>query len=406
MDQYSRARRLRRATGRPAQGRRSASGVATRKLAHRLRADSHRFRTAHGRQADVSFAAVRLLMRRAVVVASLVSLIALQRGGARAERRRRASGRRSARPTPTLVDAAATSRVAAAARSRFRRASRERTRRSHRSLIPGAGQFMLGNDRFVGYLAVEALAWWKYAKDISERRGAGARSSKNSRATSRARISRRTGLLRTRTGRTTSGCATSRERRRISLTTTGPVVPETDHDDVQRDAMGAGCRARYPTRAAALAQYEQDRDQARSSGGRGTSAQLRVRHLQADTDKRNDANRAAVRRTCSSSARIISEHGRRVHHGATCRCEPDRERTNARSARACAGEPNHSGLEACNCCSYHKLTSLQTPPYYGASPLTSSRREWPRQARSCTRPMASLRRMSCSGGSTALGFRS
>src|SRR5215510_5756291 len=36
-------------------------------------------------------------------------------------------------------------------------------------VIPGSGQYMLGNDRFVAYFAVEVLGWWKYSKDIAER---------------------------------------------------------------------------------------------------------------------------------------------------------------------------------------------------------------------------------------------
>ena len=32
------------------------------------------------------------------------------------------------------------------------------------------GQALLGNDRFIGYVAVEALSWWKYAKDAGEQR--------------------------------------------------------------------------------------------------------------------------------------------------------------------------------------------------------------------------------------------
>ena len=37
------------------------------------------------------------------------------------------------------------------------------------AIVPGSGQALLGDNRFVGYVAVEALAWWMYAKDISER---------------------------------------------------------------------------------------------------------------------------------------------------------------------------------------------------------------------------------------------
>lgn len=37
------------------------------------------------------------------------------------------------------------------------------------AVVPGAGQFILGNDRFVAYAAVEFLTWLKYAKDVREK---------------------------------------------------------------------------------------------------------------------------------------------------------------------------------------------------------------------------------------------
>ena len=40
------------------------------------------------------------------------------------------------------------------------------------AIVPGSGQALLGDNRFVGYVAVEALAWWMYAKDVSEPLGA------------------------------------------------------------------------------------------------------------------------------------------------------------------------------------------------------------------------------------------
>lgn len=33
------------------------------------------------------------------------------------------------------------------------------------AVVPGSGQFLLGNDRFIAYASVELLAWWKYFKD-------------------------------------------------------------------------------------------------------------------------------------------------------------------------------------------------------------------------------------------------
>jgi hypothetical protein len=36
------------------------------------------------------------------------------------------------------------------------------------AILPGGGQYMLGNDRFIGYLAVEALSWLQYANNVRE----------------------------------------------------------------------------------------------------------------------------------------------------------------------------------------------------------------------------------------------
>ena len=52
---------------------------------------------------------------------------------------------------------------------------------------------MLGDNRFMGYVAVEALAWWMYAKDISERSAResavqGTRTRSRARRTSRRRF--------------------------------------------------------------------------------------------------------------------------------------------------------------------------------------------------------------------------
>jgi hypothetical protein len=37
------------------------------------------------------------------------------------------------------------------------------------AIIPGGGQYILGNDRFIAYVAVEFLTWLKYAKDVREK---------------------------------------------------------------------------------------------------------------------------------------------------------------------------------------------------------------------------------------------
>src|SRR5205085_1297924 len=36
------------------------------------------------------------------------------------------------------------------------------------AIVPGSGQLMLGNQRFIAYAAIEAVAWLSYAKDVHE----------------------------------------------------------------------------------------------------------------------------------------------------------------------------------------------------------------------------------------------
>ena len=36
------------------------------------------------------------------------------------------------------------------------------------AVVPGSGQYLLGQDRFVVYAAVEALVWWQYGKHARE----------------------------------------------------------------------------------------------------------------------------------------------------------------------------------------------------------------------------------------------
>ena len=219
-------------------------------------------------------------------------------------------------------------------------------------------------------------------------------------ATSRARISR-IDVAPTRTGRTTSGCATSSESGAFSLTASGPVVPETDTSTYNGKRWEIAAEHLSDARRGARAVR---------AGWRSSRSSVVVeeaRSSQYDIFKRYD--RQAKRRESAAMHDLLVIGANHilsmVDAFATIRLAgaAGARRADARRRERCAGEPNHSGCEARNCCSYHKLTSLQTPPYFGASPLTSSRREWPRQARSCTRPMASLRRMSCSGGSTPLG---
>ena len=68
------------------------------------------------------------------------------------------------------------------------------------AVVPGGGQIILGDNRFVAYLAVEVLAWWKYRKDTREQADQEALFKDIARRVARSHFS---------ATRTTSRCATS-----------------------------------------------------------------------------------------------------------------------------------------------------------------------------------------------------
>ena len=132
------------------------------------------------------------------------------------------------------------------------------------AIIPGSGQAILGNDRFVGYLAVEALAWWMYAKDISERTARERQFKELAREVARAHFS------------TTFPDADwayyewirdEKESGVYSKTTSGPVVPETDLSTYNGKKWET-LQSIYPTTAEALRTTSRSRSSP-SFGGRG-----------------------------------------------------------------------------------------------------------------------------------------
>ncbi|HMA23634.1 MAG TPA: hypothetical protein VKP00_06560 [Gemmatimonadaceae bacterium] len=93
------------------------------------------------------------------------------------------------------------------------------------AITPGAGQFMLGHDRFLVYAAVEVLGWWKYLKDTHEQSRQEAVFKDLARAAARSRFS---------TSLPDGGWSYYEQMRDwkesgvYSQTTAGAVVPETD----------------------------------------------------------------------------------------------------------------------------------------------------------------------------------
>src|SRR5262245_28124232 len=37
------------------------------------------------------------------------------------------------------------------------------------AIVPGSGQIMLGDNRSIAFVAVEAIAWWQFRKHVNER---------------------------------------------------------------------------------------------------------------------------------------------------------------------------------------------------------------------------------------------
>ena len=162
-------------------------------------------------------------------------------------------------------------------------------------IIPGSGQYMLGNDRFIGYLAVEVLGWWKYSKDVAER-SARERDFKELAVN----VARKNFALPNSTSFPDADWAyyewmrDFKESGQFSLSANGPTVPETNTETYngRRWELAQGLS---PTNyAAALAQYEREaiRPEYRWSW---SSSQLQYDQYQRLTDKRNDAARAAVK---------------------------------------------------------------------------------------------------------------
>lgn len=158
------------------------------------------------------------------------------------------------------------------------------------ALVPGSGQALLGNDRFVVYLAVEALGWWMYAKDVNDRAAREAQFKELAREVARAHYS---AVLPDGDWAYYEWMRDYLESGAYSKAVSGAVVPETD-PTTYNGAKWATLQSIYPTQAEALAQYEKVaiRPEFRWSW---YDHQLEYDIYKRYTDKRNDANRAAVR---------------------------------------------------------------------------------------------------------------
>jgi hypothetical protein len=158
------------------------------------------------------------------------------------------------------------------------------------AVIPGAGQFMLGHDRFVAYAAVEVLSWWKYLKDTREQTRQETLFKELARGAARSHFS---------TTLPDGGWSYYEQMRdnlesgRYSQADSGPVVPETDTLTFNgtRWRLAQATHANDP--AGALAAYEQSaiKPEFRWSW---RNAGLQYDIFKRTTENRNDAANAAL----------------------------------------------------------------------------------------------------------------
>jgi len=232
-------------------------------------------------------------MRRPSRVAVLVVIVAI--AGAPATRAQNLAGSRAAVISPVVDDdtltverSIAASPLSAPVLPSVRRFRRFAALASF--VVPGSGQVLLGNDRFVGYVAVEVLAWLQYSKDIADR------AAQEHAYKDLARRVARKGFTTTFPDADWLYYEWMRDRfesGRFSLSQTGPIVPETDTSTFNGNRWVIA-QATQPNDSLALEQYEREaiRPEYRWSW---RNAQLHYDLYKRTTDKRNDAARAAVK---------------------------------------------------------------------------------------------------------------
>lgn len=158
------------------------------------------------------------------------------------------------------------------------------------AIAPGAGQFMLGHDRFVVYAAVEVLTWWKYFKDTREQTRQEALFKELARNAARSHFS---------TTLPDGGWTYYEQMRdwlesgRYSQTETGPVVPETDLATYNGTRWQLAQATHGNDPGGALAEYEQlaIKPEFRWSW---RNAELQYDIFKRTTEIRNDAYHAGV----------------------------------------------------------------------------------------------------------------
>jgi hypothetical protein len=157
------------------------------------------------------------------------------------------------------------------------------------AVVPGAGQAMLGQQRVLAYVAVEAVAWWRYAIDVRDRGQQEARYKEVARRVARAQFSPSPPDS---DWTYYEQMVDYKESGQYSLSTNGPVQPDTNPATFNGSRWFLA-RATSPTLPEALAQYERTAVKPQfmwSWSNTGLQYDIFKRY----TAKRNDADQAAT----------------------------------------------------------------------------------------------------------------
>ena len=156
------------------------------------------------------------------------------------------------------------------------------------ALVPGSGQFLLGQDRFVAYAAVEALVWWQYSKHAHEQKQQELAYKDLARQVARAHFSASApdgpwSYYEAMRDWTQSGA--------YSTADSGPVAPETNINTYNGHLWQLALQT-HATVADAMAQYERDAIKPDFQWS-WLNAEFQHDVFSQLTNKRNDAFRAA-----------------------------------------------------------------------------------------------------------------
>jgi hypothetical protein len=158
------------------------------------------------------------------------------------------------------------------------------------AIVPGGGQLVLGNNRFVVYAAVELLSWFNYRRDTREQANQEALFKDIARKVARSHFS---ATLPDADWAYYEQMRDFIESGAYSLTDQGPVVPETDTRTYNGSRWVLAQATHANDRAAALAEYERIaiKPDFRWSW---QNAQLQYDIFIRTTDSRNDAYHSAI----------------------------------------------------------------------------------------------------------------